>query len=153
MEAVKKFFYLFLGGVLIIWSFYAFLNSPAPAHYQNNSKLFVGSIQIPIEVADSDEERSLGLSRRESLLEGNGLLFIFEIPGSYGFWMKEMRFPIDIVWINEEWEVVGVERKVAPSTFPETFYPPSPVKYVLELNSGEADKKGIDAGSKVTRSQ
>lgn len=120
---------------------------------EENAKLFVGAVQIPIEVADTNEERARGLSGRSALKNGGGLFFIFDMPGSYSFWMKDMRFPIDIVWINENWEVVGVERGVAPGTFPQTFYPPSEILYVLELNAGEAAKLGIDAGSKVTRNR
>lgn len=153
MEVFKKGFFLSSGLALVIWSFYAFLNSSAPAHYQENSLIYVGGVQIPVEVADDNEERSQGLSNREALNEGTGLLFVFDVPGSYGFWMREMRFPIDIIWINEDWQVVGVEKGVAPGTFPQTFNPPSPVKYVLELNSGEATKLGIDVGSVVSRSQ
>jgi uncharacterized protein len=153
METLKKYFFLTFGVALVVWSFCAFLNSPAPAHYQDSQKIFIGGIQVPIEVADTDAERSQGLSGRESLKEGSGLLFIFDMSGTYGFWMRDMRFPIDIVWINENWEVIGVERSVSPDTFPRTFYPPSPAKYVLELNSGEAAKLGIDAGSLVSRSQ
>lgn len=149
MEILKKYLFLLIGATLVIWSFYAFLNSPAPAHYQNASQLFVGGIQIPIEIAESNEERAQGLSGRAALPSGQGLLFIFDLPGSYGFWMKDMQFPIDIVWINENWEVIGLERRVTPETYPTTFYPPSPVKYVLELNSGDATRLGIDIGSKL----
>ena len=160
METLKKYLFLLLGIALVIWSFYAFLNSPAPAHYQprvdsrveagqNISQLFIGGIQIPIEIAESNEERAQGLSGRAALPSGQGLLFIFDLPGSYGFWMKDMQFPIDIVWINENWEVIGLERRVTPETYPTTFYPPSPVKYVLELNSGDATRLGIDIGSKL----
>jgi len=60
--------------------------------------------------------------------------------------MKEMHFPIDIIWINEEKRVIGLDRDVPPESFPEVFYPPSPVKYVLELNSGSVEKYGIDIG-------
>lgn len=153
METLQKYFFLSLGLALVVWSFYAFLNNPAPAHYQDSATLFVGAVQIPIEIADTNEERALGLSNRESLAEGRGLLFIFEETGVYGFWMKDMKFPIDIVWIDENWVVVGIERRVTPNTYPTTFFPPRPVKYVLELNSEEASRLGIDIGSRLSRNR
>lgn len=58
--------------------------------------------------------------------------------------MKDMNFPIDIVWIGEDWKVVSINTLVNPDTYPEVFYPALPVKYVLELNSGEASILGID---------
>lgn len=149
MKILKKGIYLTLGIALIVWSFYAFLQQPAPEKYQGTPIIKIGEHSILIEVADTDIERSQGLSGRESLLSNSGLLFVFEKPGVYGFWMKEMRFSIDIVWINEEWEVVGVHKEVKPETYPNLFYPNAAVKYVLELNSGTASRVGIDTGRKL----
>jgi uncharacterized protein len=146
MEQLKKLFYLILGLALVIWSFYQFLQQPASLPHQQNSVLYLMDAAIPVEVADTDMERSLGLSGRESLARGSGLLFIFETPGNYGFWMKDMRFPIDIVWIDEDWKVISVEKDARPETFPRIFYPNAPIKFVLELNSGDASRLGIDAG-------
>jgi uncharacterized protein len=152
MERLKKALYLALGIALIFWSFYQFLQSPAPEKYQDSSTLYIGATTIPIEISDTDEERSLGLSGRASLTEGTGMLFAFDAPGNPGFWMKDMRFPIDIVWIGEDWTVVSVEKNISPETFPKVFYPNRPAKFVLELNSGDAARLGIDAGQSLSRS-
>ena len=114
------------------------------------SALKVGEKLIPVELADSPLERTQGLSGRERLEEGTGLLFIFETSGNYGFWMKDMNFPIDIIWIDENWRVVSVAREVKPETYPMVIYPDGPSKYVLELNSGEALRLGIDTGLEVS---
>ena len=63
--------------------------------------------------------------------------------------MKDMNFPIDIIWIDESWRVIGVERDINPETFPKIFYPVRAIKYVLELPAGTAKEKGIDDGSIV----
>lgn len=165
MESLKQKAYLALGIAFIIWSFYQFLQQPAPSKYlplvdesprvetvQQNSVVYVGKKAIAVEVADTNAERSLGLSNRESLAKGSGLLFIFEKAGNYGFWMKEMLFSIDIVWMDENWQVINVEKSISPQTYPKIFYPNTPAKFVLELNSGDASRLGIDAGQRLSPS-
>ncbi|MDO8565197.1 MAG: DUF192 domain-containing protein [bacterium] len=151
---MKDKFFLLVGLVVIISSFYLFLQKPAPAKYQEANSLQltanslkIGDASIRVEIADTEEERNQGLSDRLSIDNGSGMLFIFEIPGTYGFWMHDMNFPIDIVWIASDWNVVGVQTQINPDTYPEVFYPPNSVKYVLEINSGEASRLGIDTGS------
>lgn len=111
--------------------------------------LSIGSAKIEIEIADDPAERSRGLSGRESLGENEGLLFIFEKPGIYSFWMKEMLFPIDIIWIDQNWAVVEITKNAAPESFPGNFTPRSPAQYVLETNSGFADEAKINLGDEV----
>ena len=147
MESLRKTFFLLLGLALVFWSFSEVLKKPAPAKYQVAPvlpTLVIEGRKLPVEIADTPEKREQGLSGRESLPEGSGMLFIFENPATYGFWMKEMRFPIDIVWLSGEVgsstdpiKVIDIERNVQPNTFPHIFYPPVPVKYVLETNPGE----------------
>lgn len=156
MEKFKNSFFLLLGIAFLFWCLVQFLQQPAPAKYQkitenrqsarDNQTIQIGSNTIFVEIADTDEARTIGLSGRESLASGTGILFIFDNPGIYGFWMKDMRFPIDIVWIDENWKVIGVDNSVDPATFPTIFYPKSAAKFVLELNSGDAARWGIDAG-------
>lgn len=149
MERVKNGFFLITGIAIVVWSFYVFLQQPAPAKYQPQTVIRVGEATIPVEVADTDAERIQGLSGRDSLQHGSGLLFIFEKESIQGFWMKDMHFAIDIVWIDENWAVIGIERSVEPDSYPTVFYSSGPAKYVLELNSGEATTLGIDIGSKL----
>ncbi len=152
MQTLKEAIYLLIGIVLIVGSVYLVLQRPAPRKYQVYSAIRtvqIGEKGIPVEVADSEEERTLGLSGREGLETGTGLLFIFETPGHYGFWMKDMKFPIDIVWISESGKVVGIEKNINPDSYPALFYPSESVKYVLELNSNDAENLGIDTLSQV----
>ena len=107
-----------------------------------------GSIRV--QIADSQKEREKGLSSRKNLASDEGLLFIFEKPGFYGFWMKDMTFPIDIIWLDENLRIVHVEKNISPETFPTIFSSPIPSQYVLEINSGLSDQLGLTAGSKIT---
>lgn len=136
-------FLLLLGLALVVWSFVVVLGKPAPAKYQSESAgptITVDGRTIQVEVADTEALREQGLSDRASLPAGRGMLFVFDEPGDYGFWMRNMRFPLDIVWLEREGEgyrAVDITRNVLPDTFPQVFYPPRPVKYVLETNPGE----------------
>lgn len=105
---------------------------------------------LELEIARTPEEQARGLSGRESLAENAGMLFAYESPVVPGFWMKEMNFAIDIVWINENKKIVGVQENVAPETFPQIFYPPSSIKYVLEVNATWAKIHNISIGDEIT---
>lgn len=104
--------------------------------------------EIKAIIANTPELRALGLGQRESLGKNEGMLFVFDEPGMRGFWMKDMKFAIDIVWI-EGGKVQGIAKNVTPDTFPRAFMPPKPVTYVLELNSGAADAFGLATGTEI----
>jgi uncharacterized membrane protein (UPF0127 family) len=69
-----------------------------------------------------------------------GLLFVFDEPGLHGIWMKDMRFPIDILWLDDAFQVVDVRKNVAPDSYPTVFKPTKPARYVLEVTAGFADR-------------
>lgn len=104
---------------------------------------------LEAELADTSASRALGLSGRTKMGDDEGLLFAFDKPGRYGFWMKDMNFPLDIIWINENGIVVSLERDVATSSYPQTFMNQPDASYVLEVNAGMAKKFGLYLGSKV----
>lgn len=110
----------------------------------------LGNAPVRVTVADSVEERAQGLSGRRELPSTSGLLFIFEQSGFHGFWMKEMRFPIDIIWIDENFRIVDIEANVSPSTFPQTFEPGRPARFVVETNANYTESFGIEVGDVVT---
>ena len=113
------------------------------------TQVVIGGKTIDIEIADTDSKRRLGLSGRESLDKDAGMLFIFENEGNHGFWMKDMLFPIDILWINSVFEVVHIEKSVSPDSYPLVFKPDVPAIYVLEVNSGVSDELGIVVGDVI----
>ena len=142
---MKKLFFLIVGLVIISGSIYLFLERRTIN--ENETKVIkIGNTNIRVEVADTFETRTRGLSGRKTLPDGRGVLFIFDKPDRHGFWMKNMNFAIDIVWIDEGLEVVGITERLTPETFPEIFYPPRKVMYVLELPAGTSRNIGIDKG-------
>ncbi len=118
---------------------------------RNDMTVLMPKGALEVEVADTNASRSLGLAGRKSMRSGEGMLFVFDVPGRYGWWVKDMMFPVDIVWINENGIVVNIEREVSPDSYKEkkTFINQSDATYVLEMNAGEGEKHGLYLGSKV----
>ncbi len=109
-----------------------------------------------VDVADTPDRRRLGLGGRDGLERGRGMWFDMGGTGSATFWMRGMRFPIDIVWISDDLVVTGVAERLP---FPEPGTPGSalplyssgaPIRYVLEINAGLSEELGIGEGSVVT---
>ena len=112
-------------------------------------KAIINGVEIQLEVARTPEEQARGLSGREMLGENAGMLFVYEKPGLPGFWMKEMNFPIDIIWIGNDRRIVDISENIAPETFPRLFRPRAPVQYVLETNAGWAKSHNISVGDQA----
>lgn len=107
------------------------------------------STPLSYEIVDTDEERARGLSGRDDIPADYGMLFVFPSEGIYGFWMKDMLAPIDIVWLSREGVIVGIEANVSPDTYPTEFFPPTPILYALETAAGEASRKGWKVGDRL----
>ena len=127
--------------------------SQTPKNNQEK-ELTIGDVKIQIEVARTPEEKNQGLSGRQSLAEGSGMLFIFEENSRPNFWMKDMRFAIDIIWINDG-KVVQIDRAIPPPELGtkdgdlELYRSNQPIDLVLEVPSGFSDKNQIEVGGVV----
>lgn len=106
-----------------------------------------GSRQLA--VVDTEEARSKGLGDRANLPLGQGMLFVYDSPAIHCFWMKDMKFSIDMIWVSADRTVVHIERNVAPDTYPKSFCPEGAAQYVIELNGGQAAELGIDVGDRL----
>ena len=97
-------------------------------------------------VASTSAEQERGLSDVPSLSPTTGMFFDFDTPDNYGFWMKDMAFPLDIIWLDQGFKIIHIEQSLSPSTYPQVFYPGSPAKYVIEVNAGMAQKFSLVIG-------
>ena len=108
----------------------------------------VGDTTIYVETAATQAARERGLSGRDSLAPNTGMLFVFDTDGVWGIWMKDMKFSIDILWLAEDGTVITVVPNVSPSSYPTSFRPTSPARFVLELPAGFAAAHSISVGNK-----
>lgn len=104
---------------------------------------------LVLERVSTPEAIVQGLSGRESMPHNHGMLFIFSEPGKHCFWMKDMNFPLDMIWINADKEVIDIREDIQPDSYPQSFCPDQPALYVLEVNAGVADKAYLTPGSKL----
>ena len=118
----------------------------------------VGGATFKVELAITQDQRSQGLSGRAMLAPGAGMLFVFDEEGRYSFWMKEMRFPLDLVWIGPSAEgctVVDITPNAPPPapglsvTELPLYTPVAPARYVLEVNGGATEAAGVRIGDRV----
>ena len=138
---------VFLIGVFFISRIFNEKNSIAekiPPAY--NSALLLSGSTFKVTIAETSAELAQGLSGREPLAENEGMLFIFPVEGKYGFWMKNMLFPIDIIWFASDKTLIGASENVQPKSYPEILYPPSDARYVLELPAGTFSKSNLAIG-------
>lgn len=111
-------------------------------------RVLINGMEFGVEIADNPASRIRGLSGRDGLGFDEGMLFIFDTAGNYGFWMNDMAFPIDIIWISGG-RIVGFAPNLSPESFPEVFYPPEPADRVLEAAAGTVEKKEFKIGDTV----
>lgn len=102
-----------------------------------------------VEVASTDAQKQQGLSGRDSISDNFVMIFPFDTPGYYDFWMKDMKFDIDIIWTDQRGVVTGLTKDAKPVSYPASFSPEAPSKYVLEVIAGIIEKEGLKMGDKV----
>ena len=119
----------------------------APTTY----RVTVGSATVYSQAADTFVEREIGLMNRTYLSEDAGMLFIFPTAQQQSFWMKNMRFPLDIVFITADKHVLEIYASVPPCTTDQCalYTSSAPIQYVLEVNAGFCARNGIVSGDPV----
>lgn len=151
---MKKFFLFLLvvgvvGGSVYYW--YAVHHSetmtPSTSVEPIFKKITFATTTLTVEVVATDTMREEGLSGRNEI-GSDAMLFVFDQDGSWGIWMKDMTFSIDILWLAADGTVITVVPNAAPETYPKAFYPTAPARYVLELPAGYAAVHGIGVGTK-----
>lgn len=102
-------------------------------------------------VATNPEQTTKGLSDTAELPDGHGMLFYIPNRHQLRFWMKDMHYPIDMLWLDHDRRVIHIESNVSPDTYPRQFANPSgtDAHYVLELNSGDASRHNVNLGDQL----
>ena len=116
----------------------------------NNIKYVnINEAQIRVDLSLTDSEQDRGLGGRNVLKDGEGMLFIFDHEARHAFWMKDMFFPIDIVWMSEDLRIVYIKKDARPESYPESFAPDQSAMYVLEIPAGFSEKNNFKVGDRV----
>jgi len=114
-----------------------------------SSRITIGSVQLVVEIAKTPADQQKGLSERASLANDHGMLFVFDHEDYWGFWMIDMKFPLDIIWFNSNRQVVFIKQNLPPCT-PQScpvFTPNVKAMYVLEVNAGFVSAHQIALGT------
>lgn len=118
--------------------------------YLEKKVIRVVDSRIDVEIASSDDDKIKGLSGRNCLDEDSGMLFTYNNSSDERcFWMKDMKFSIDIIWLDEQGKITTIHDNVSPDTYPKSFCPNALSKDVLEVRAGKAKKSGWRVGSSV----
>lgn len=110
----------------------------------------LGGASFSARVAATDEEKVKGLSGTSSLADNEAMLFVYDRDEKWSIWMKDMRYPIDIVWLDKGKKVVHIVKNAPPESYPyESFAPNEGARYVLELAAGVTARRSITIGSQA----
>lgn len=121
--------------------------------FGQNATVTIGKQTFKAEIAKSDKDKQTGLSNKTSLPQDQGMLFPFAKPDYYSFWMKEMKFPIDIIYIKENKIVTIFSNVPVPASKdenPAIYKPEEPADTVFEINAGLSQKNNFQKGDAVT---
>jgi uncharacterized membrane protein (UPF0127 family) len=147
---MKTFFTLLvlcLGVGSVFFAYYLSHHMKSSSDHLATREVRFATTSITVEVADTETLRNQGLSGRSGLAPGQGMLFVFDDDNPAQIWMKDMLFPIDIVWLSADGAVITVTPDVSPDTYPEVFSPAQWARYVLELPAGYAQSHHIAEGT------
>ncbi len=104
---------------------------------------------VYLEVVSELTELTKGLSDRESLPDDEGMLFDFGAEGAQCMWMKDMHFPLDMIWLDANGIVTDIQTDISPETYPETFCGQSSARYVIEVNAGLVRSSSVHIGQQI----
>lgn len=144
---------LFVAGIgflffIIVYFIYGLLIGPRIFNDHERRGVKVGKVKYNLYISDTESKRMQGLSGVVSMPKNQGMLFIFEEPNTYGFWMKDMKFPLDMIFIREN-KVVDLKENILESSFPQIYYPATAVDAVIELHTGQIQRTNIRIGDSI----
>ena len=121
-----------------------------PSRLPTVTVVISGDLKVEAELADTDETRMRGLMFRESLAPDAGMLFVFPVSEPQGFWMKNTKIALDLIWLNDRKEIVYFVTADPCKKDPcQTYQPIQKAKYVLEVNAGYVKKHGLQLGTQM----
>ena len=133
-----------IGFVLLLVAGYSlFLSDQSTNSIQIDDATFVAT------VADDADERAIGLGETESLSRNEAMLFVFDEPNKHGIWMKDVEYPIDVLWLDGSKQIVHIVENMQPESYPVVYQPESAALYVIEMAAGTIEDNAITKESEV----
>ena len=124
----------------------------AAACNQTTPSMTINGHKLNIEIANTDEKRAQGLSNRTSLDSHSGMLFIMPTAAKHNFWMKDMKFALDLIWIRND-QIVEITPNVGFTDQTKLYSSSVDADQILEVNAGWAAQNGIKVGDTVELTQ
>jgi uncharacterized membrane protein (UPF0127 family) len=142
---------LIIAGILVVISFLIVLSTKIGMKHSTFVQVKVGSKTVNAEIADTFAKQMKGLMGVKSLPEDQGMLFVFDHPDIYKFWMFNTSIPLDMIWIDSNKTIVYIQQNAQPCFLLNcTSYSPNQnAQYVLEVNGNYTAENKISAGDKV----
>lgn len=135
---------------IMLWSKYKAHDASAVRNTMNDSDvLVIGGTPFQAEIVDTPLFRQRGLSGRSHIGDTEAMLFVFPQSDYHGFWMKDMLFPIDILWLTEEGVIVHIKESARPESYPEPFVPQVPARVVIEVKEGTVKAYKLKIGDSL----
>ncbi|MCK9379216.1 MAG: DUF192 domain-containing protein [Candidatus Moranbacteria bacterium] len=147
MQLNKKYIWVWVVLAGIFFALPVIFFNKADSIDPESEKIVIDGKEFSVEIVKTAETREKGLGGRKSLCGECGMLFEFDDPGKYSFWMKDMQFPIDIIWISGD-DIVYIENNVSHN-FQGVITPPVFADKVLELSAGTVKNLNINVGGKI----
>ena len=126
----------------IAYSYYGYLPYP-------KTQIIIKNTVIGTYMATTEVDQKQGLSNKKILPSGMSMLFVFDNEDRHGMWMKDMNFPLDMIWIDKYKKIIHQVSNISPSTYPHVFYPDTNDKYVLELPAGFIENQKLKEGDQI----
>ena len=147
METTNKMNKKILISLALIIVFLVFLSNIPHKHSLADIKYVqIAGVSVKVDLALTPGEQEQGLSGRAGLDDNTGMLFVFNKPDKYLFWMKDMNFSIDMIWIDSKMKVIYIKKDAKPESFPESYGPDAPALYVLEVPDNFSDNNNLQVG-------
>lgn len=131
---------------------FIFLARPSDFAGYPRKSVSINDNHIQLIVADTETRKAQGLSGSAPLRDSQGMLFTFDKPGKYGFWMKDMKYSLDLIYLKNN-SVVEIIYDARPDSYPNIFLPSKEFDSVIEVHEGVVKKKGINIGDNLRYNQ
>lgn len=140
---------ILIGGTFLFIGALVLVSQKSQDKQQAAAKIFLKTETLTAAILDTPTAKQKGLSGQDKLAPHQAVLMIFPEPGEYGIWMPNMKFPIDVIWLDQNQQIVHLEPNVTPDSYPQTFYPNKPAQLIIEANIKTIENNHLQLGDKI----